>query len=191
MKHKKKKVEIEKYWERRLGLKYSEELEYYNRLCGKEYNHDMLRKNSKYNIDSNFSAYKQWRNYILTSIENVDLHELEEYSKFLNQQVRDNENMFTLSQTILIPFIVCLVSNVFSFAFGVYVNSNTFKSLLNIILFPVCFVTFLWFILYAFKATIIPTKSAISCKYFYQDIKEIVDERIEELRGNKKIVSKQ
>lgn len=40
---KKKRVQIEKCWERRLGLKYSDELEYYNRLCGKEYNHKLSR----------------------------------------------------------------------------------------------------------------------------------------------------
>lgn len=173
---KKKMVQIKDHWEISLGLNYSEEFEYYNRLCGKEYNHRLLKKNKKFDTSSHFISYEKWKEHILFSIKNVDVHKLENYSRFLNQQVRNNDGVFTLYQTALIPFVIGLVSAVMSFYLNIFAN----ESAINKALFPVCLLILTWFIIHVFKE-IISIKDQLQYKYFYSDLKEIIDERVEEL----------
>lgn len=122
----------------------------------------------------------------MDSIKNVDLQELECYSMFLNQKVRNNDSMFTIYQISLIPFMIGLVSCVISFAFGIFENSDTFKLTINKALFPVCLLVLLWFIVHTIKE-MISVADRLSYKYFYQDIKEIVDERMEKLKSCAKV----
>lgn len=173
---KKKRVQIEKYWENSLKLKYSEELEHYNRLCGKECNHRLFKKNRKYDTDSDFLTYEQWKNHVLDSIKDINLQKLEEYSRFLNQQVRSNDNMLTLSQTIFTPLLFCLCT----ICFSPLANSIKIEDFADIIVYFFFLIAITFFYGRLLVKLLGITKKYH--KYFYQDMKEIVDDRIEELR---------
>lgn len=176
------KSHIIEYWKNKLYIDYNTELENYKRLCGIS-NISIskhVRKNDRKN-DNYYLSYVTWKEHILKTIKDLSINELEEYSRFLNQQIRNNDIAFSQSQTILVPYIICLVSCVISFAFNIFAVSDT--SDLNVMLFPICLVVLLWFIIHMFKKMYATRREAVY-KYFYQDLKEIVDERLDQLNKN-------
>lgn len=164
----KRKVDpkLQEYWERRLDIKYNVEIEYYKKLCGIEYDSKVLRKNEKCD-NTNLISYESWKNKVLSSIKNLSSGELIEYSRFLNQCERSNESKYGMSQTLLIPFVIFLL--------GVGAN------VLNLLVDPIiAILLFVGLIVYIF-GELLSTKEESIKKYFYQDMKEIVDEKMKQL----------
>ncbi|MCM1500317.1 MAG: hypothetical protein NC124_17795 [Clostridium sp.] len=173
----KRKVDpkLQEYWERRLDIKYNVEIEYYKKLCGIEYDSKVLRKNEKCD-NTNLISYESWKNKVLSSIKNLSSGELIEYSRFLNQCERSNESKYGISQTLLIPFAIFLLG----------VGANVFNSLVD--LGNTTIITILLFvglIVYIF-GKLLSTKEESIKKYFYQDMKEIVDEKIKQFLDNER-----
>lgn len=172
---------LQDYWENRLGIDYDIELQYYKNLCGVSVKTKHFHTNKKINIKGDILSYRDWENHILTHIKSLDINLLKEYSRFLNQKCRNGDIHFGSIQTIFIPYIICLVGEIISCCLNIFLDSETFKSTINKILFPISLIFVLWFIVNTFRK-MVSLKSEAIYKYFYQDIKEIVDERIEQIK---------
>ncbi len=179
---KKKNNILQKYWEGKLDINYDAELQYYKNLCG--ISDENKHSNKIHDENCNVLLYRDWKNHISTQIESVDINLLKEYSRFLNQKYRDSDIHFASMQTVLIPYIICLVGGFISYCFNVFSNNETFKMGINKVLFPLVLVILLVFVICTFKQIISLQRESIY-KYFYQDVKEIVDERIEQIQSKR------
>lgn len=182
------KSPIKEYWEEKLNIKYDIELEYYKKLCGKKYNKKLLSTKSDLHNNEDYITYNKWRSHILKTIENLTADELEEYSKFLNQQYRNKNTKLGSFNTLLIPFGICVIGGVvIAPAFDIimkmatnndfsldckYIVSSTFAFS------EICIILFVVLLFYWLNNT---HDNESVLLYFYQDIKEIVDKRIEGL----------
>ena len=169
----KSQAPIVKFWENKLNLNYNAEIEYYRKLCGLKYNNEILCGNIQYNTDSIYLSYQEWNNHILNSTIYLDLDGLKDYSRFLNQRIRDNDITFTLYQSVLMPYIICILSIAASMF-----NSNQASDMVAAILFIV-------FIVFMFER--IFTKDEDITKNFYHDVKEIIDEKIYHLEKEERL----
>lgn len=172
----KKQAPIKEFWEKKLNLKYDAEIEYYRKLCGLMYDNELLSQNDKYDVKSEYLSYQEWKNHILNGVNNLDINKLKEYSRFLNQKCRDNATLFMVYQSILMPYIICIISVAASIVVSTAINSKQASAVMCVILFFI-------FIIAMFKQ-VFTTEEDIT-KNFYQDVKEIVDEKISQMETNK------
>ncbi|MDE5539058.1 MAG: hypothetical protein K2J20_01055 [Bacilli bacterium] len=168
-----KSFSLKEFWERKLNIKYDIEIEYYKRFCGVSYKYKLLLKNTDLYNASEDITYDNWKKHILKTIENLSIKELREYSRFLNQENVSRNFAFGFWQSLIIPYIVMMISTYTTMAvpiFGNYYNEVAYS-----------FFIIMWLlgIILIFKkllGSIIESKT----QNFYQDIKEIVDEYIKE-----------
>ena len=102
-------INLDTYWEEKVHINYQEELEKYKKVCGLCYKKKLI--NGFYSKNSNLISYKEWKQNITCMISILDFDELCEYSRFLNQKIRDFERTFILSQSLLIPFCIFLIGD--------------------------------------------------------------------------------
>jgi hypothetical protein len=181
MSRKTKSYPLKEFWERKLNIKYNTEIEYYKKFCGGSYKYEILIKDSNlYNKSENITYYN-WKRHILMTIENLSIEELREYSRYLNQQYRNYDTRFTLSQTVFAPLILYFVTICLS---PLANNLNTFNKVDNLVIYLVFLGgTTTLFINLLIK--LLSHKNEQVYKCFYHDIKEIVDEKIELIKSNR------
>lgn len=173
MKKKKTTSHIQNYWETKLGINYDTELQRYKKLCGIP---DKIKHFSKKNINDvkcDILLYSEWKKHILSQIECVDIELLKEYSRYLNQEYRNKNNKESLIQSIFTPLIFCIVAislNPLTTIFDLNSHGGIYEYIFFIFMLIIVFGTILYKRL----------SRAINLidKYFYQDMKEIVDEYI-------------
>jgi len=168
---------LKEFWEHKLNIKYNIEIEYYKKFCGGSYKYEILLKDTDLYNDLEDITYDNWKRHILKIIENLSIKELKEYSKFLNQQCRDYDTKFTLVQTIFVPLIFYLV----------IISLSPLMNSLDVFSKNYIYIIFLGGITMLFMYLLIMLlshKKDVVHKFFYQDIKEIVDERINLIKIN-------
>lgn len=172
----KRRDDLQKYWEMQLGISYEVEYEYYKKLCGYEYDPKIVAQ--KYDASSKYVSYKKWQKSVKKHIKNLSIPQLEEYSKYLEQECRRNDTKFGMSQSLFIPFVFYVISTLFDFVviplINKYTEENIFSPISGFFLIP--------FFIYFFHK-FLSTKDESTRKYFYQDIKEIIDKRIKKLKS--------
>lgn len=175
MSKKKTKPALQVYWEEKLCINYEEEFDQYKKLCNilplKE---NLFKRKNK--TQQRYDTYSGWKFYILHSIDELNLKELKEYSRYLNQKYRENDVQFGLSQTLLYPFTICILSPTISYLLDDLNNTGN-------ILFFVCFMVLVILIFY----DLVGTREEPIYKHFYFDMKEIVNEKIETIESNEKV----
>ena len=168
---------LENYWEEKLHIKYNEELEKYKKICGLRYKKKLVR--ISYSLKYTLITYEEWKQNIICETSILDINELKEYSRFLNQKMRDNEVTFNLSQTLLIPFTIFMASELVEMFIEPF---NKIEMEFNIIMY-IKFVTMIFFFGFIFVKLCSVREESIH-KYFYQDLKDIVDEKIEYVKSH-------
>ena len=163
---------LHEFWEKKLSVNYDVEYERYKKLCGLPYNKKTVDKNYPDEQEQDLLIYDVWYKSVIKSINRLTYDEKQEYFRYLEQKTRENEDRFTLAQTILAPFMFFFVSFMLSmlndFMGEVYGVARSFGSLL---------IGCIVLSLYTFKE-LLGTKEAANRKYFYQDMKEILDNEI-------------
>ncbi len=186
---------LKKFWEKKLKIKYDIELEHYKKLCGHPYKYKMLINNPDLCSNSGYITYGNWKKHILIKIENLTVNQLKEYSRFLNQQYRNRESKLISFRTLLIPYVICVISAgiltpVFNILMDVSleisaVSINIGHIIVTIIILLICIVP-IFISIYIFCQLNKRNDNESICQYFYQDMKEIVDERIKQLEDKKR-----
>lgn len=120
----------------------------------------------------------EWIDHILLLIKELNIKELKEYSRFLNLNYRNSDAQDTKNQTIAAPLIFCFITICLS---PVVASIDIFsKNICNLVLYIIAMVGIIILFKHLFLL-LIKGKEHIY-KYFYQDMKEIVDERIEQIK---------
>ena len=178
MSRKTKSYPLKEFWERKLNIKYDTEIEYYKKFCGGSYKYEILFNDSDYYNNLEDITYENWKNHILKTIENLTFKELEEYLRFINQQCRNKETKLISFQSLLTPYAIGLIGGgIISPIFSIILDGNGYFFFIAVL--------FILYLIYLFKYFCSTHETSSNIKYFYQDIKEIVEERIELIKGNK------
>lgn len=172
---------LKEFWEQKLNIKYDTELEYYKKLCGLPYKYEMLDSNPDLYNRLEDITYGNWKSHILKNIKNCTINELEEYSRFLNQQYRNWDTQFTLFQTIFAPLIFYFVTICFS---PIVSSLNIFGENSNNLVIYLIFLFGVTILFVSLLIRLLSSKKDQVIKNFYKDIKEIVDERINLIKTN-------
>lgn len=176
--NKKTDPELQTFWEHKLNIKYDIEFEQYKKLCGLPYKKKLVLK--KYRYKSDQLIYDVWHKDVVDRINKLTYYERLEYSRYLNQKIRENQDKFALSQTILAPcmiFFLCFMLNLLGDFLG-ELYGRIFSSVGLI----VCGVGLA---LYVFKE-LLSAKEEANRMHFYQDMKEIVDKYITDMDEREK-----
>lgn len=136
----------------------------------------MLLDNSDFHNNSEDITYDNWKSHILKTLENCTINELEEYLMFLNQEYRNCENKCGSLQSLLIPFVIAMLGFIFSTYIDNLLHSGILAVMLLLLIFSLLILVF-W------KLSVKQEKYK-NFQYFYQDMKEIVDERINLIKTN-------
>lgn len=104
---KKVKVFYKSYWERMLGYNFETEFAIYNYLCEQKIKRKTLKK-----IPSNkrFDTYFAWESHVKSLYCNAPLGELREFHKYLNHKNRGIDNQRNLSNNIILPIMLIILS---------------------------------------------------------------------------------
>lgn len=172
----KKTVSLKEFWERKLNVKYDIEIEYYKKFCGVSYKYKELLKNPELYNDSEDITYNNWKRHILKTIEKLSIKELKEYSRFLNQENRNRNIAFSFWQSLIIPYIVMMISVYFTIIVPIFEGYNEVAN---------SFIIIAWFlvVILVFRKLLVNVIE-LKTQNFYFDIKQIVDERIEIIKIN-------
>lgn len=169
----KKKAPLMEYWECKLHINYDAEFEYYKKLCGLDYDNKLLYKYKLGNFDYKIMLYKEWENHIANIVSELDIDYLEEYSRFLNQQSREKETKFQLSQSLFIPIILLILGDTIS---GLVAEALSIShSIINILIIITIVVILAKYILLKLASL----KEDSILQHFYEDTKQIVNKMIE------------
>lgn len=92
---------LHEFWEKKLSVNYDVEYERYKKLCGLPYNKKTVDKNYPDEQEQDLLIYDVWYKSVIKSINRLTYDEKQEYFRYLEQKTRENEDRFTLAQTIL------------------------------------------------------------------------------------------
>lgn len=149
----------------------------YNNLCLRRVSNKELKK-----IDNTlkFTTYSEWKQYIYNKYKDYDKEFLSEFSRYLNQGIRNMQPIREYS-TLFFPIIIALATNeLFKKALEINDILSDFSALVNIVIGLI-----LIFILYGTFFYIILTISRPIWdnnieENMYKDYKEIIDEMLTE-----------
>lgn len=156
------------FWEKKLNFSFDAEIEYYRKLCGLKYKIRLLRKDPKYDVESEYLSYQKWERHILSTINALSVYELKAYSMFLNQEYRNNTVRLNLHQSALIPFTIAIITilpTIFTAVLSEIINKLTLTLLI-----VGTVIAFYCMTLHIFKDLIFTGKDADASKNFYQRI---------------------
>ena len=163
------------YWQKKLNINFTDESLRYFKLCRK-----LSKSETRKFKGTSFKTFNDWNEYITKIIENLDILELKEFSKYLNYETRTNFSIGKTMSNFFWPFIVAvfvgLITHNITEPLFKY-NQNIYQILLSIV--NIIFMLFMPTILliYILKSyNNLETK-----KLFFEDIKAIVDKRILDL----------
>jgi hypothetical protein len=185
---KKEKISYKLYWERMLGYNYDTEFAIYNFLSDKKVKSKIMKKVP---ANKQFDTYFAWENYVRSLYSNAPLGELKEFKKYLNNKSRSNNNHTNLTNNILIPITITIISLVITPLIFVITNnysilnnlrlSNVFiKVALLVIIFPVLLSLLICFIL---KMVSLASEAFLDTKqeeFYYNDYMKIINQILEE-----------
>lgn len=176
--NKKTDPELQKFWEHKLNIKYDIEFEQYKKLCGLPYKKKLTLK--KYLDTQDRMIYDIWHKNVVDDINKLTYYEMLEYSRYLNQKIRENQDRFALSQTILAPcmiFFLGFMLNMLSDFIG-----ELFGKVISFVGLTVCSAGLLLYVL----KELLYAKEEVAQMHFYQDMKEIVDKYITDMNKREK-----
>ena len=147
----------------------------YTYLCKGKLKAKALKKLSH---DLKFETYAQWKQYIWNKYHEFSDEKLEEFSRYLNQRLRNIKPAYEYLKMI-IPVILALVINEF---FKILVSIVQLKpdSMFGVMLGCGFIILVLCLLIYATVKIAIQLSDEEDERNFYLDYKEIIDEMIEE-----------
>ena len=147
----------------------------YTYLCKGKLKAKALKKLSD---DLKFETYAQWKQYIWNKYHEFSDEKLEEFSRYLNQRLRNIKPAYEYLKMI-IPVILALVINEF---FKILVSIVQLKpdSMFGVMLGCGLIILVLCLLIYATIKIAIQLSDEEDERNFYLDYKEIIDEMIEE-----------
>lgn len=128
-------------------------------------------------LDKNlkFETYQQWKNYIVNKYENVDKDMLVEFSRYLNQNVRNLKPTYeywVIEATVVLTLASTKVIDIF---LGTQMNFEEIYAFVAAFIFEILVVIFLIFVVFK---TMKPLFDSNLDENFLRDYKEIIDEII-------------
>lgn len=132
-----------------------------------------------------FDSYKKWKDYICNKYETTNIETLEEFSRYLNQQIRNTKSNYDY-WLMIIPIMLTLVTTKL---FDIFMEidystiSSEFENPIVIVAGYIFLMLLIAFFSFAFgifivKQTIKPLIDTDVDYYLYVDYKEIIDELI-------------
>lgn len=184
MKNKRNKItELtpKEYWQKKLNFDFSVERLRYTKLCRKVDSKELKKLNGLY-----FLSHHEWAKYIYNTIINLDIMELREYSRYLNYEAQTSTSVNDINKSIIAPISIAFITPVIVEPIYrlVPTNSNDIVQVLGFLLYlPFAILLFLYFIITFPKTFLRSCRDTETIKLFYEDIKNIVDERIKCIDG--------
>ena len=172
----KKKYSLDKYWEDKLNLKYEEEILRYKMLCN-----DKISKRStkKYNINSRYSTFGDWENYIKEKISKISNEELREYQKYINLKRTNIISISELLNVFFIPFLIALICPLIVEGLKTCTEVKFDNAIASIIYFLFIYFSFICGVLLLIKKLSKEDREQKRNQLFYNDIYEIVGKELE------------
>lgn len=128
-------------------------------------------------LDKNlkFDTYQQWKNYIVNKYENVDKDMLIEFSRYLNQNVRNLKPTYeywVIAATVVLTWALTKVIDIF---FGAQMDYEGIYAFVAAFIFEIFVAIFLIFVVFQ---TMKPLFDSNLDENFLRDYKEIIDDLI-------------
>lgn len=151
------------------------EVNIYKYLCFKR-----LKKKAekKMNESVKFITYDQWKRYINDKYKNFTYYDLNEFSHFLNQRIR-NISPELENWKLVIPVILALFAEEF-FQQIINLSNIPFNSILQVFIELILLVGVIISSVFVVEKIFEPTWWVSDRKNFYMDYKEIIDEMLKE-----------
>lgn len=165
----------DKYWSDKLDIDFEAELARYRFLCGSMLEEGKQSLNGHY-----YTTYKDWKSYIEEKISLLDSSELTELYHYLKNEKRRASIRTGMSANILFPILVSVSLPTFFEAIKtIYDNTQNFNFIVGII--ELIFIGIIFCLM--IKPVITTTKDYKVNefrRYFYSDLKEIVEAHMKE-----------
>lgn len=167
----------DKYWSDKLDIDFEIELARYRFLCGSMLDEGNQSLNGHY-----YTTYKDWKAYIEEKILYLDDSELTEFYHYLRNGKRMAHIRNNISSNFLIPILITIC---FPYLFELVKAISDYTQSTKII-FPIAIILILiWiYILYRIIKNVAATAQEYKMdefkKYFYSDLKEIVEVHMKE-----------
>ena len=128
-----------------------------------------------------FARYRDWKDYIVKKYKETDKETLIEFSRYLNQRLRNRESSQDYWK-LAIPVILTFgITDFFSFLLqslnGMIVKNWNYMNAIGVLIAVVCFMIFVLGLIWN---TMDPIWESRTEKNFLNDYKEIIDEMIKE-----------
>lgn len=147
----------------------------YEYLC---FSHMKKKELKKLDEKLKFVTYKEWKKYILDKYKGYEEEKLIEFSRYLNQRIRNVEPAFMYLQVHIPVMATIIFTKAFDFIFETkLVFSGTPKIFVAafVLLFDICVIMpLIFFVWHTFK----PFRENCVEKNFLKDYKEIIDNLI-------------
>ena len=162
---------------------YNKELDAYKYLCGKRMvkrRYKALQENLK------FSSYREWSEYIMERYKDYSVDSLSEFSRFLNQGLRNTKPNQKVREMIVPILLTAFFTSVFNqlltrsaVEFDVK-TSSVITIIVAICLVAVAIVVITFLVMLVTYETITPIWEQETIRCFLEDYKEIIDQIIQE-----------
>lgn len=131
------------------------------------------RKIRKLDEKLKFESYQQWKKYIWDKYERYDKDRLYEFSKYLNQRIRNirpNREYWSIVATVLLTLVITKIVDII---LNPQMNFNDIPLFVGVLFISVLVTVLLWFILIQ---TFYPMFDNNIDENFLRDYKEVIDE---------------
>lgn len=120
-----------------------------------------------------FESYQEWKQYVCNKYQNYRTEELSEFSRYLNQRIR-NKSPFNESLNILCTAVIALVLTKV-FEMFIFNYEELYMKFIGFI----SYIVLAWPLAYGVVRILYPIFDSNVEKNFFADYKEIIDEMIE------------
>lgn len=153
-----------------------QELQIYKYVCQEKMSRKERKKFEKNNKEHMYTTYAQWREYVEKKFEHYSKDELEEFSRYLNHQIRTNEPGKEYWNITISAFTACMITVIMN-NMNEIASGQKMPSLLANIIYVFLGVSVLGITLVFFlKLFLSILWDENTNKNFYIDYKEIIDE---------------
>lgn len=144
----KKKFSLDKYWEKKLNLKYKEEIVRYKMLCNDKISRRDIKK---YNIYPVYRTFGDWEKYIKEKVSKLSNEELREYQKYINLK-RTNENSISgMLNNFFVPFLIAVIGPLIADGIKSYLQIEINNIITDIIYWLIAYFGFIYIIYFMTK----------------------------------------
>lgn len=138
----------------------------YRYMCCKQ------KRKNKLDEKLKFESYHQWKQYVRGKYEKYEDYHLTEFSRYLNQNIRDKNNFAEYDKSVITVIITFAITEVME----LLINANWILELLINIIMTIVLIFFI-----VFQTLNMRINDELP-KYLLIDYKEIIDEIIKERR---------